>query len=145
MRSRRPRTAMIFFAMGIVLLISIVVGQRVGDQVILFATERKLLLPELTITPAPEASDADQGRIRNWRRLDVVSVATDPAFPDPRVTPPPPPPPPRPAPTPSPRLEALPLPTVNDIYTSPPLPLPLVSHEPEGAPEPGPTLGVPSQ
>ena len=29
------------------------------------------------------------GELKNWKRMQVVSVATDPAFPDPRVTAPP--------------------------------------------------------
>ncbi len=35
---------------------------------------------------AADAIASANGNLRNWKRLAVVSVATDPAFPDPRVT-----------------------------------------------------------
>ena len=75
--------------------------------------------------PAPDATDRT---FKNWKRLQVVAVATDPAFPDPRVTRTPSP---RPAATPPPAPRtALPAPTVKSVYTPPPLPIPIVSHDP---------------
>ena len=81
---------------------------------------------------------------RGWAR--IVSVATDPAFPDPRVTRPPTPPPPpvtpTPLPTPTPR-RATPIPVQpppQSVYTSPPLPIPLVSHEPGAVETESPTV-----
>ena len=122
-------------AMGIVLLVAIVAGQQLGNRTIFGQTEHKLVIPGQAITPVPEESaPANEATLKNWKRLQVVSVATDPAFPDPRVTPPPPPPPPRPSaspkPTPSPTLPA------PDLYTSPPLPVPIVSHDPAETPAP---------
>ena len=121
MPNRRPRTALTLVGMGIVLLAAVAVGQQIGEHTIFGATERRVAIPEAVITPVPEdTGGTDEAISRNWKRLQVVSVATDPAFPDPRVTPPPTPPPPTPTPTRSP----------------PPLPLPLVSHEPGESPEP---------
>ena len=76
---------------GIILLIAIAVGNEMGNRVLGQATERG---PAILATPVatPVGADPDPGDV-NWRRSQVVSVATDPAFPDPRVTPPPPPPP----------------------------------------------------
>ncbi len=45
--------------------------------------------------PSADTSGPDEA---NWRHNQIVSVATDPAFPHPRVTPEPPPPPPTPPP-----------------------------------------------
>jgi hypothetical protein len=124
MRSRRPRTAMMLAGMGIVLLLAVVAGQQIGEHTIFGATQRRVDVPEQTITPVPEETSSNEAIARNWKRLQVVSVATDPAFPDPRVTPPPTPSP-RPTPSPKPR-PTVPLPA----YTSPALALPLASHEP---------------
>lgn len=136
MHSRRPRTALTLVAMGVVLLAAVAIGQQIGEHTIFGATQRRVEIPDQAITPVPgDTSGPDEAISRNWKRLQVVSVATDPAFPDPRVTPPPPPPPtpsPKPAKTPPPPTAA---PT---LYTSPPLALPLASHEPE-SPEPAPT------
>ncbi len=74
-----------------------------------------------------------------------MSVATDPAFPDPRVTPPPRPtqppytPPPY-HPTPIPEVTLSRCRRSAGIYTSPPLPIPLVSHEPGATETEPPTL-----
>ena len=132
MRSRRPRTALLLVAMGVVLLASIVVGQQIGEHTIFGATERRVEVPEITITPVPEDPGTNEAISRNWKRLQVVSVATDPAFPDPRVTPPPTPIP-RPAPTPKPTAAPA---TMSSDYTSPPLPVPIVSHDPAETPTP---------
>lgn len=122
MRSRRPRTALTLVGMGVVLLAAIAVGQQIGEHTIFGATERRVVIPEQVLTPVPEETGPNEAVARNWKRLQVVSVATDPAFPDPRVTPTPPP---TPRPTPSPK----PTPSPHAPYTSPPLPLPLVTGE----------------
>src|ERR1700722_14638721 len=94
---RRTNLAITIVASGIILLIAIAVGNEMGNRVLGQATERG---PAILATPVatPVGFDPDPGDV-NWRRNHVVSVATDPAFPDPRVTPPPPPtappPPPR--------------------------------------------------
>jgi hypothetical protein len=121
-----------------VLLVSILVGQKIGDRVLL-QTERPNRIAGALVTRVPEAAASDTGELRNWKRLQVISVATDPAFPDPRVTRPPAPPPPSAPPrraTPIPESTLPPAP----IYTSPPLPLPLVSHEPSDTATEPPTL-----
>lgn len=132
MPSRRPRTALTFTAMGVVLLVSIVAGRQIGEHTIFGATERRVEIPEQTVTPvAGDTGGPDEAISRNWQRLQVVSVATDPAFPDPRVSPTASPSP-KPTPSPKPRPARTPVPA----YTSPPLPLPLVSHEPDESPSP---------
>jgi len=139
--TRRPGLSALLVAGAVVLLISILVGQKLGDKILL-QTPRRPVLVGSGITPVPEADPSDRGELKNWKRLQVVSVATDPAFPDPRVTRPPTPPPPIYTLPPR-RATPIPVPTVysapRQIYTSPPLPLPLVSHDPnEVATEPPP-------
>jgi hypothetical protein len=132
LRSRRPKTALTLVGMGVVLLVAVVVGQQIGEHTIFGATERRVVIPEQAITPVPEdTAGANEEISRNWKRLQVVSVATDPGFPDPRVTPTPKP---TPKPTPSPK----PIPTINpsELYTSPPLPDALGTHEPGETPAP---------
>jgi hypothetical protein len=131
---------LLLVGMGVLLLVAIAIGQQIGDHTLFSATQARLQLPDDTITPVPDDTpDADDQLLsKNWKRLQVVSVATDPAFPDPRVTPPPTP---TPRPTPSPRPTPRPTPTPtpepdNDLYTSPPLPMPLASHEPDESPTP---------
>jgi hypothetical protein len=132
MRSRHPRTAALFAGMGVVLLVAVVVGQQVGERTIFGATERRVVIPDLTVTPIPEDTGTDEAISRNWQRLQVVSVATDPHFPDPRVTPPPSP---SPKPTRTPNAAIAPTPAVPSAgYTSPPLPLPIASHDPAEMP-----------
>jgi hypothetical protein len=130
----------VLVAMACVLLAAIAVGQRLGENTLFSATQRRLDVPDATITPVPDTTATDEPSLsKNWKRLQVVSVATDPAFPDPRVTPPPTPTPrpapPTPRPTPSPK----PTPPPDDLYTSPPLALPLASHEPDATTAPTPT------
>jgi len=125
MRSRRPRTAMMLVGMGTVLLAAVAVGQQIGEHTIFGATEHRVEIPEQTVTPVPaDTPGSDEAISRNWKRLQIVSVATDPAFPDPRVTPPPTPTP-KPSPTPKPK------PTrtfdAGELYTPPPVPSPAAS------------------
>ena len=139
--TRRPGLSALLVAGAVVLLISIVVGQKLGDKILL-QTPRRPVLVGSGITPVPEADPSDRGELKNWKRLQVVSVATDPGFPDPRVTRPPTPPPPPVTPTPRPTPRPV-VPTVaplRSLYTSPPLPIPLVSHEPNAVDTEPPTL-----
>jgi hypothetical protein len=138
MRSRRPRTALVFVGCGIVLLVSIAIGEQIGDHALFTATQHRLAFPDETITPVPDdSSTGDPSLSKDWKRLQVVSVATDPAFPDPRVTPPPTPTPrPTAPPTATPRPASSPTPSPPPIYTSPPLPLPIASHDPDETPTP---------
>lgn len=135
---------------GAVLLLAIAIGNEMGNRVLGQATERG---PAIVATPVatPVGQETSAVSEANWRRVQIVTVATDPAFPDPRVTPEPPPPPrpvtTRPAtPTPKPRPTEAPRSLVP--YTSPPLPIPLVTHgtdeaaaspSPEATTSPAPT------
>lgn len=132
---------MLLVAGAVILLVSILIGQKLGDRVLL-QTERRVPIAGSNLTPVPETQPTAQAPIKNWKRQQVVSVATDPAFPDPRVTRPTP----RPAtaaPTPKPTLTPAPFATNNAVYTSPPLPMPLVSHDPNEI-ETEPPLAVPT-
>jgi hypothetical protein len=122
MPSRRPRTALTLVGMGVLLLAAVAVGQQIGEHTIFGATERRVEIPPQTVTPVPEEVGTDEAISRNWKRLQVVTVATDPAFPDPRVTPTPRP---TPRPTPSPKPTRSPNPA--ELYTSPPMPIPMGS------------------
>jgi hypothetical protein len=102
---RRPRTTLFLFLCGIALLVSIYVGERMGEHVLSKTTQPTPVIPEVT-TPSPAATlAASAGPIVDWRRLQVVTVATDPGFPDPRVTKPP-------TPTPKPTRTPTPVPTL---------------------------------
>jgi hypothetical protein len=125
LHSRRSRISAMLVACALVLLVSIVIGERLGDRVLRAATERRLPLDATLATPVAEL---DATAASDWKRRQVVAVATDPAFPDPRVTPPP-------APTPQPRRSVTPpapspVPAPKGRYTSPPLPVPIISHAP---------------
>jgi len=129
MPTRRPRTSLTLVGAALVLLISIAIGQRIGDHILTSGTDRQPTVVRPLATPVPEQSE---GPVRDWHHEQIVSVATDPAFPDPRATRPPTP---TPAPTPTPRPTALPSPTPPP-YTSPPLALPIASHAPDESPAP---------
>jgi hypothetical protein len=136
MRSRRPGTSLFLVAGALLLLVSIVVGQRLGDSVLRGATEQRDTEAGPIMTPVPQASESPDPA-RNWKREQVVSVATDPDFPDPRATPRPTPTP-APTPYPNPTIQPFttPMPTeesepTKPAYTSPPLPLPIASHDPD--------------
>jgi zinc metalloprotease ZmpB len=122
---------MALVGMGVVLLAAVVVGQQIGEHTIFGATEHRVELPEPTITPVAQETGQAEEISRNWKRLQVVSVATDPAFPDPRVTP-------RPAPTPRPTPSPKPSPTIDpaELYTAPPLPQAQGSQPPGATPTP---------
>jgi hypothetical protein len=135
MRSRRPATSLVLIGGAIILLIAIAIGQRLGDSVLRQVTEQRSTEATAILTPVPPAPQpTEMGPVRNWKHEQVVSVATDPAFPDPRATPKPTP---RPAPTPVPTVPPPTLPPSENLppakaeYTSPPLPLPIASHLPE--------------
>jgi len=136
---------------AVTLLVAIAIGNEMGNRVLGQATERG---PAIAATPvgSPLAAATGDAGGASWKHEQIVSVATDPAFPDPRITPEPPPPPPArtPAPrqTPSPRPAAAATATASHApYTSPPLPFPIATHSEEPAasaqespsPEPSPT------
>lgn len=122
---------------AVVLLIAIVVGNGMGNRVLRqVARSADIRTTPLPITtPSPE--DAGGPNSLTLRRRHVTSVATDPAFPDPRITPEPTPQPterPIPKATPTPEPPPTPEPEPTDAlqapYTSPPLAFPLVKHSP---------------
>jgi hypothetical protein len=138
----RYELSLLLIAGSIVLLIAIAVGNSMGNHVLGAITSRAAFSTTPVPIPTPSAQSDEEGEILN-RPHQVLSVATDPAFPDPRITPEPPPPAtPRPSPKPSPSPtadpDALPSPGDSDEpYTSPPLPLPIASHDPDESPAPG--------
>jgi hypothetical protein len=105
---RRRRGLALFLLLGAAVLgIAVFAGNRMGDRVIGQVGQRLDLQP--TIVPSLEAtalSKDDEKRVF-WKKSQVVTAATDPAFPDPRVTPPPTatPKPASPTPTPTPDAE----------------------------------------
>jgi hypothetical protein len=127
MRSRRPRTALTFVGLGVVLLLSIVAGQQIGERTIFGATERRVQIPEQSVTPiALDSGGASEAIARSWQRLQVIAVATDPGFPDPHArTPAPPSPSPKPSPSPRPSYDFRPA-----------TPLPIPSSSPAASPSP---------
>ena len=133
-------TLLIFGA--IVLVLAILVGNNMGNRVLGQISSRAS--DNVTPIPIPSPSAADSTTNRTlWKRRQVLSVATDPAFPDPRITPEPeipatprPRPParkPTPSPSPSDDGSVGPAPEVtpNTRYTSPPMLIPMASHGPD--------------
>lgn len=137
----------IVLALGIAVLIAaIALGERAGDRVIGQVTEKRLdSIAPVTVTPAPpQKSAAPYGP--NWKRTEVMTAATDPGFPDPRVPPVPPPtlpPPPKHTPTPQPTAAApTPTPNLNVPIWRRAAPLPTATPANEGTANPsaGPTV-----
>ena len=114
---------------SVVLLFAIVVGQSMGNRVLTQIASRPGDISATPIpTPSSSAGDDIGAGAPLWKRREVISVATDPGFPDPRVTPEPTvPPTAKPSPKPSPTPTDFPTPNDRPPYTSPPLPIPLVS------------------
>ena len=129
--------SLLLIAGSIVLLGAIILGNSMGNKVLGQITSRASI--STTPVPIPTASAGDETAAEVIsRRHQVLSVATDPGFPDPRITPEPPPPEtPRPSPKPSPTPtfddggDPTPLPTDTFGYTSPPLLVPIASHPPD--------------
>src|ERR1700682_2998055 len=114
---------------GLLLLGSIGFGIGMGNHVLGQVAGREPVVPAPVATHTSSAGD--QGNWAAGNHISVMAVATDPAFPDPRITPEPEvKPTPKPSPTPKPTPS--PTPFVQPSYTSPPMPLPLVSPPPEG-------------
>jgi hypothetical protein len=136
-----PRVGLssVLIAGSIVLLISIIVGNSMGNRVLSQVSRQ-----EEDFAPSPVASPSDSPDSSGpanlqWKRRQIVSVATDPGFPDPRVPPPPvyvPTPRLTPRPTPKPKPSARVEDGTDSHYTSPPLPIPIVSHGPDDQSDP---------
>ncbi len=132
---RRRGLSSVLILGAIVLVVAIFVGNNMGNRVLGAIASRAG--GAATPIPIPSASAADTVTSRAlWKRRQVLSVATDPAFPDPRITPEPPiPATPKPELTLSPRVfhRRSPVPsdatgpaeaTPDTRYTSPPVPVP---------------------
>jgi len=151
-----PRAALsqVLIIGALLLLVAVGFGVGMGNRVLGQVAGREPVVPTPVPIPTPSAIPGDPGNWAAWKHISVMAVATDPAFPDPRIPPEPEvrstlKPPPRPKPTPSPT----PFQEPSEGYTSPPMPLPLVSHTPEGPggeseptrqPGRGPTPPVPA-
>src|SRR5579862_8721622 len=70
---------------GFVLLVSVALGMGMGNRVLGQIGAHVPVQP----TPVPQLTGAtdENGAPDEWRHTSVLSVATDPGFPDPRVTP----------------------------------------------------------
>jgi hypothetical protein len=136
-----PRAAFsqVLIAGGFVLLVAIGVGIAMGNHVLGQVAGQEPIAP--TPVPIPTPTGGDAGNSSAWKHLTILSVATDPAFPDPRITP-------EPEATPRPKRTATPRPSPTPTqpsgvpYTSPPLPIPLSSEgeTPGTSPPTRPTL-----
>jgi hypothetical protein len=85
----RVSLSLLFIICAVVLLLAIAVGNRMGNHVLVQVAKRTEAAPTPLFTPVVELKDRRVSL--GWKRLQLVSVATDPAFPDPRVVPPAPP------------------------------------------------------
>ncbi len=86
----------------VVLLIAIVLGEHMGDRVMIEAAESGSLSTTPIVTPVPEATTGPFGP--DWKNTQALAAAPDPRFSDPRVPPKPLPTaeaPPTPKPTPT--------------------------------------------
>jgi hypothetical protein len=81
----RVNLSVLLILSGAVLLAAIALGDRMGNRVLLQVAERTEVEPSPQATPVAEVKDRQV--TLGWKRAKLVSVATDPAFPDPRVTP----------------------------------------------------------
>jgi hypothetical protein len=77
--------SVLLFLSGALLLGAIALGNRMGNHVLVQVSERTEVAPTPLLTPVPGAKDRQVSL--GWKKTQLVSVATDPAFPDPRVTP----------------------------------------------------------
>ena len=146
MRGRRGLSTTLILG-AIVLLIAIAIGNSMGNRV-LGAVARRM--PSFSTTPLPVTTPSggplEGSAYLARRRRQVLSVATDPAFPDPRITPEPTPPP---TPVPSARAGGD-LPGQGYPRRYPASPTPLTTPEPEltaspqrGSPYTSPPMLIP--
>lgn len=150
---RRPGLSTVLILGSIVLVIAIFIGNNMGNRVLGQISRRAGgVATPIPIPSSSSAADTVTSRAL-WKRRQVLSVATDPAFPDPRITPEPEiPATPRPAPV-RPRARPTRAPknaadvteppvetTPNTTYTSPPLPVPSHAAEETIAPDEVQTL-----
>ena len=98
------RFATLVLAAGVVvLLLAIVLGERMGDRVLVQAADNGASNAQVIVTPLPAGATAEPYGL-NWRSSQTLAAVPDPGFPDPRVPPKPlPTAQPRPTPTPTPK------------------------------------------
>jgi len=120
---RRPQLSLFLLICAATLLVAIVVGQKMGDRVLHQVTQ-SAAVPQLSIPSISPSADST-GPVRDWKRAQVITAATDPGFPDPRVTPPP-------TPEPTPHRTPSPTPVPTPIPTPTPIP-PTAEPVPEGS------------
>jgi hypothetical protein len=118
MRSRRQLLRVLLVVIA-VLFIAIYVGVSIGDRIRTASQSQSADEAELP-TPVPDDGATYAPAQNGWKRMQVVAIATDPGFPDPRVTP---------SPTPSPTV-APPTPRPSPQRTPHPAP----SHAPDSRP-----------
>jgi hypothetical protein len=82
----RVSLSVLLFVCGVVLLVAIALGNRMGNHVLVQVAKRTEEVPTPLFTPVVGLKDLRVSL--GWKRTQLVSVATDPAFPDPRVAPP---------------------------------------------------------
>ena len=131
MRIRRPRLSGFLLLSAVTLIVAIFVGERMGERVLHQSTQTAVVPTLATAPPATPTLEA-LGPVRDWRKSQVVTVATDPGFPDPRLTKPP-----TPSPSPVPTPKPTPTPTPYEPPT--PIPLPTESETPGATPTPDTT------
>ncbi len=88
MKTRR-RLALFFLVGAVVLMVAVFAGNRMGDRVIGQVGQRLELQPTIVPSIGPTEEPRDDDKRVFWKKSQIVTAATDPAFPDPRVTPPP--------------------------------------------------------
>ncbi len=136
----RAGLSVILLLGAIVLIVAIAVGNGMGNRVLGQVAGR---VPIFSTTPLPVTTPSpgsDDTKSFSWKHRQVLSVATDPAFPDPRITPEPTPEPTVPPTrkpirrTPPPKAHpATPQPQPSrpsTTYTSPPMLYPMASGSP---------------
>jgi hypothetical protein len=100
----KRRLTAVLAAGVVVLLAAILIGEHMGDSVIVEAVDAGKLSQTLLVTPVPQSSSAPYGP--DWKRSQMLAAAPDPNFPDPRI-------PPKPLPT----LQPSPTPAVTPTWT----------------------------
>ncbi|HTV91081.1 MAG TPA: hypothetical protein VMG98_00025 [Verrucomicrobiae bacterium] len=102
MIARDRFVTMVLGAGVVVLLAAILLGEHMGDRVMVEAADSGNLTQTPLITPVPQPTDRPYGP--DWKNSQPLAAAGDPRFPDPRIPPKPLPTPertPSPSPTPT--------------------------------------------
>jgi hypothetical protein len=115
-----------------VLLLAIAVGNNMGNHVLGQIPARVPAIAATPLATPPPLALTENASSLVWKRRQVLSVATDPGFPDPRVTPEPPP-----TPKPTPKRSPSPSPSPTDMELNPgDTPVPTISPVGTGGDQP---------